>query len=320
MRLGHFDLNLFVALDALLDTASITRAAERLHLGVSATSAALGRLREHFGDELLVQVGRRMELTPLAQSLRAPVREVLLRSQATLATRPDFDPATARRHVVFHTTDYTATVLLAPLSQALESEAPGLTLDIVPLGDRNLERLERGEVDLALYPAANASAEHPSEALLEDHFSCLVWTGHHLPPEGLTAEHYRAARHVAARFGERRVPTVDEVHLSQHLGVQRQVVTTASSFNELPALVVGTQRIATLQTRLARMYARILPLRLLPLPFELPPLQLVMQWNRHAEHDAAHRWLRQRLKRLAGALGPATPAALPSDAQRNQVQ
>lgn len=301
MRLGHFDLNLFVALDALLETASITRASERLNIGVSATSAALGRLREHFGDELLVQVGRRMELTVLAQSLREPVREVLLRSQAALAARPAFDPLTARRHFVFNATDYAATVLIAPLSQALDSEAPDITVDVVGLGDRNLDRLERGEVDIAIYPAPNASPDHPSQALLGDTFSGLVWTGHHLPAEGLTLAHYLSARHVVARFGERRVASFEEGFLAAQ-GLHRQVAVVASSFNELPALVVGTQRIATLQTRLARMYTRILPLRLLPLPFELPSLQLVMQWNRHAEPDAAHRWLRNRLLRLARAM------------------
>lgn len=303
MRLGHFDLNLFVTLDALLDTASITRASERLHIGVSATSAALGRLREHFGDELLVPVGRRMELTPLAQLLREPVREVLLKSQATLAVRPEFDPLTARRHFIFNTTDYAATVLIAPLSQALETEAPEITLDIVGLGDRNLDRLERGEVDIAIYPASNASPDHPSQALLTETFSAVVWTGHHLPAEGLTLAHYLSARHVAARFGERRVASFDDGVLAAQ-GMHRQVVVAASSFNELPALVVGTQRIATLQTRLARMYARILPLRLLPLPFEVPPLELVMQWNRHAEQDVAHAWLRGRLVRLGRAASP----------------
>lgn len=298
MRLGHFDLNLFVTLDALLDTASITRASERLHIGVSATSSALSRLCEQFGDELLVPVGRKMALTPLAQSLREPVREVIQRSQAALATRAEFDPAQAQRHFVFNTSDYSATVLLAPLAQALETEAPGITLDIVSLGDRNLQRLERGEVDMAIYPERNASAAHPMQTLLSETHSCLVWTGHHLPEGELTLAHYMAARHVAAHFGDQRVASFEGWFMAHH-GMARQVVVSTSSFNELPALVVGTQRIATLQTRLAKMYARILPLKLLPPPFEIPPLNLVMQWNRHFDTDAAHAWMRSRLQTLA---------------------
>ncbi|NDY90262.1 LysR family transcriptional regulator [Ideonella livida] len=299
MRLGHFDLNLFVTLDALLETRSITRAAERLHIGASATSSALGRLREHFGDELLVQVGRRMELTPLAISLREPVRDVLLRSQATLAARTDFDPSRAERRFTFHASDYAATVLLAPLSQRLEPLAPGISLDIMSLGDRNLEKLERGEVDFAVYPDRNASPDHPQEFLLQETHSLVLWTGHRLAQQGLSREEYLQARHVAAQFGNQRLPTFEGWFLEHH-GLARNVVATASSFNALPSLLVGTQRVATMHTRLARMYARMLPLVVHPSPFDMPAVQLVMQWNRHNDRDAAHAWLREQLIAVAG--------------------
>ncbi|HYP30517.1 MAG TPA: LysR family transcriptional regulator [Burkholderiaceae bacterium] len=298
MRLGHFDLNLFVALDALLETRSITRAAERLNLGASATSSALGRLREQFGDELLVQVGRRMELTPLAQNLREPVRDLILRSQATLSAKAEFDPASTQRRFVFNASDYATTVLLTPLAQVLETEAPGISIDIVGLGDRNLERLAHGDIDLAIYPARNASPDHPQEDLLTESYLCVVWTGFHLQGGKLSFEQYMASRHVAAQFGDLRVPTFESWFFAAH-GVDRNVVVVASSFNALPPLVVGTQRIATVHARLARMYARVLPVRVLEPPFEIPPLQLVMQWNRHNAQDAAHAWLRKRLKAVA---------------------
>ena len=298
MRLGHFDLNLFVALDALLETCSITQAGERLHIGASATSSALGRLREHFGDELLVQVGRRMERTPLAQSLRAPVRDIIVRSQATLAAKAEFDPACEQRRFVFNASDYAATVLLTPLAQRLETEAPGISIDVVGLGDSNLQRLERGDVDLAIYPERNASPAHPQADLLEESYTCVVWTGYTVRGDTIGFDEYMAARHVATQFGDHRVPTFESWFLSTH-GVARNVVVTASSFNALPSLVVGTQRIATMHTRLARLYQPVLPIRLLPPPFDIPPLKLVMQWNRHKAQDAAHAWLRQRLKAIA---------------------
>ncbi|WP_157264079.1 LysR family transcriptional regulator [Azohydromonas aeria] len=308
MRLGHFDLNLLVTLDALLETCSISRASERLHIGASATSSALGRLREQFGDELLVQVGRRMQPTPLAQSLRQPVRDILLRAQATLAASAEFDPSSAQRRFIFNASDYATTVLLTPLAQLLESEAPGISLDIVSLGSNNLQRLERGEVDFAIYPTVNASPDHPQEPLLNETYSCVVWTGYQLRSNTLSFEDYMAARHVAAQFGDQRVNTFESWFLSKH-GVARNVVATTSTFNALPLLVVGTQRIATMHTRLARMYARMLPLRVLPPPFAIPELQLVMQWNRHHDLDAAHMWLRQRLQAIAAeALHEAPPS------------
>lgn len=298
MRLGHFDLNLFVTLDALLETRSITRASERLHIGASATSSALGRLREHFGDELLVQVGRRMELTPLALSLLEPVRDLLLRAHGTLAAKSDFDPTHEQRRFVFNASDYATTVLLTPLAQRLETEAPGISIDVLALTGSNLQHLERGDIDLAIYPERNASEAHPQEALLEETYSCVVWTGHHLRGPTIGFDDYMAARHVATRFGDQRVASFESWFLSTH-GVARNVVVTASTFNALPLLVVGTQRIATMHTRLAQMYARMLPVRLIAPPIEIPPLKLVMQWNRHNDQDAAHTWLRQQLKAIA---------------------
>lgn len=298
MRLGHFDLNLFVTLDALLETRSITRASERLHIGASATSSALGRLREHFGDELLVQVGRRMNLTPLAISLREPVRDLILRSQATLAAKIEFDPQIAQRRFVFNASDYATTVLLTPLAQRLEQEAPNISIDVIELGDKNLQRLERGEVDLAIYPERNASDTYLRDDLMTETYTCVVWTGNPLQADNFTFEDYMSARHVAAQFGDQRVASFESWFLSTH-GVARQVVVTASTFNALPFLVVGTQRIATVHSRLARMYARMLPLRLLPPPFDIPPLRLVMQWNHHNDRDPAHTWLRGLLKTVA---------------------
>jgi DNA-binding transcriptional LysR family regulator len=306
MRLGHFDLNLFLALDALLETRNVTRASERLHIGASATSSALGRLREQFGDELLVQIGRRMELTPLAQDLREPVRDIILRSRAALAAKAEFDPASERRRFVFNASDYATTVLLTPLAQRLETEAPGISIDVVGLGDSNVERLERGDVDIAIYPERNASAQHPMEALLEESYRCVVWSGNHLQGDSVSFDDYMAARHVAAQFGDRRIPSFESWFLSTH-GVMRNVVVTASTFNALPLLVVGTQRIATIHTRLALMYSRLLPLRLLTPAFEIPKLNLVMQWNPHNNLDAAHAWLRRRLKALASEVGEGSP-------------
>lgn len=98
MRFNHLDLNLLVALDVLLEEQNITRAAERLHMTQSATSGVLGRLRTYFEDELLVQVGRKMQPTPFALELVHPVREVLLTIKSSITAKPVFAPTTSKRH------------------------------------------------------------------------------------------------------------------------------------------------------------------------------------------------------------------------------
>ncbi|EEA04600.1 transcriptional regulator, LysR family [Burkholderia sp. H160] len=298
MRLGHFDMNLLVALDALLDTRSVTRASERLHIGASATSSALGRLREHFGDDLLMQVGRRMELTPLARSLAQPVREILLSVQSTVVTRLEFDPAQARRNFLIRASDYLTTVLLINVVQRLQREAPGITLHIANMSDDVPERLDRGEVDFVIYPSASVNASHPSQALFEDSFSCVVWSGNELIGDTLSLEQYLQLGHVAATFGDSRSVSFESVFINK-LGLKRSIEVTTTNFNTLPQLVIGTMRIATVHTRLARIYARYLPLRLLPLPMDIPPLVEVMQWHAINNSDPAHAWMRSVLQEQA---------------------
>jgi len=297
MRLGHFDMNLFVVLDALLDLKSVTKASERLCIGASATSSALGRLREHFKDDLLVQIGRRMELTPLADALREPVRDILLRSQSTLTSKDVFDPATAQRRFVFNASDYSATVFLAPLLHHLSRVAPGLSLDIVELGNNNLAKLERGEVDIALYPERNASPDYPAEILFEEDYVCVVWEGSRYAGPSMAFADYVAGKHISVRMGEQRVPSFEEWFLSAH-GIKREVVAISSTFNAQPLMIQGTDYIATMHKRLAQIYARLLPLRLLTPDFKTPGLRLVMQWNHYNSRDAGHRWLREQLKTI----------------------
>src|SRR5579871_1564223 len=112
MQLSHLDLNLLVALDALLTECSITAAGRRVHLTQSAMSGALGRLREFFNDDLLTPVGRKMVRTAMGESLAEPVREILLQIKETIASIPAFDPATSKRRFSLMMSDYVATVLL----------------------------------------------------------------------------------------------------------------------------------------------------------------------------------------------------------------
>ncbi|MFT4192335.1 MAG: LysR family transcriptional regulator [Comamonas sp.] len=301
MRLGHFDLNLLVALDALIETRSVTRASERLHIGVSATSSALGRLREHFNDELLQQVGRRMELTPLARQLAEPVRDVLLRTRATLQAKAGFEPDSEERAFVFNASDYVTTVLITRLTRHLQGYAPKVRLELSSLGDRVLEQLDRGGVDFAIFPEKYASPEHPSELLFEESYSCVVWLGNSQVGEQLSLDDYMALRHVTVRFGPGHAASFEEWSL-QNDGLRRHVAAVAGSFNAQAQLVVGTPWAATMQTRLARWYAEFLPIRVLPMPVEIPALRMVMQWHRFQNKAPAHQWMREQLRAVAASM------------------
>jgi DNA-binding transcriptional LysR family regulator len=310
MRLNRFDLNLLLVLDTLLESRNVTRAAEQLHISQSGTSAALSRLREYFQDPLLVPVARRLELTPLAQELVEPVRDALLQVKSALSRRPGFDPATAERHFVVCASDYVVTVLLATVVQRLAHLAPGVSLHLRSPPRDIVQAFDRGAIDLLVMPQQYAERlDHAQEPLFQDGHVCLAWNGHPLADRRMTLEEYMALEHVTVRFGDERSVSFEEWFLPRY-GQQRRVSCSVDSFSSLPLLLLGTERVATVHRRLAMHSARVLPLKLLELPFEIPPLQEVLAWPRHLQADPAHTWLREQIRSCAGELrDPLTGAA-----------
>ena len=300
MDFSGLDLNLLVALDALFVEKSVSRAGERLHLSQSATSGALARLREAFHDPLLVQVGRRMTLTPLAEGLVEPVKEFLLKAEAILNSNPAFDPAATTRRFRMMMSDYVQTVVMIEALPRLQKLAPGVTVDLISNVEGGSEPLDRGEIDLAIAPAKYLSASHPSEHLFKDEFTCLAWSGNTQIGRGISLKTYLSLGHVVVRFGKhQQIPTFDEWFMERYSHERKiEVVTTA--FNLVPQLLIGTSRIATLHRRLAEFYQKYLPLKLIAPPVEIPPLEESMQWHKSRDHDPGIAWMRSILKDAAG--------------------
>lgn len=170
MRFQKLDLNLLVALDALLQERSVSLAADRLHLSQSATSSALGRLRDYFEDDLLLLKGRSMVVTPRGEELMGPVRSVLDQIRTTIAVAQPFDPAVSNRMIGLMASDYTVEVLLQRAMLEFAEEAPGISFEISPMGDDVVEELQRGRADILITIDTAISTEHPSESLWEDDF------------------------------------------------------------------------------------------------------------------------------------------------------
>jgi len=300
MHFNNLDLNLLVALDALIEERNITRAGERLHLSQPAMSGALSRLRDYFGDPLLIQVGRKMVPTPLAETLYPRVHTILLQIQAAVGSRLTFDPAEAKRHFRVAVSDYVTSVLMTPLVAHLAQAAPGITLELMSLGDNPRENIERMLVDCLIYPQEYVSEQDRHLPLFEDDHVAVVWQGNDVVGDSLTLDQYQALGHVAVRFGNiGRSPSVDEKILA-HKGILRREEIVTYDFNSALQLVVGTNRIATTHRRLAMLYARFTAIRILPLPIALPPLREVVVWHRYHDEDPAHRWLREVMVEIAG--------------------
>ena len=309
MRFGRLDLNLLVALDALLTERSVSLAADRLCLSQSATSSALGRLREYFGDELLVVKGRNMILSARAEELIDPVRAVLDQIRTTVAVAPPFDPLTADRLIRIMASDYSTEVLLAAVLAKLETEAPNIRFEIQTMNDNPIEAIDRGHVDLLLTIDYAISSDHPSQLLFEDDYVVVGAQDNPAMHQPMTRELYFGLGHVSARFGKSRVPAFEDWFVRRQKQ-QRRVEVVAPTFLSLPGLIGGTNRIATMHRRMAEIVVRSMPLVMREVPFAIPPIRESVQWNIANSNDRALRWVVEKLQAAALATTPVRAANL----------
>jgi len=301
MRFKKLDLNLLIALDAMLTDRSVAAAAKRLFLSQSATSGALARLRDHFQDELLVSVGRRMILTPYAQSLIEPVRRLMLQIEATVGSDSRFLPETATRKFTISASDYVTEVLLAKLVVEVAKKAPAVILEFMSSSDNPAGPLEDGDIDLLITPDMYASPGHPSELLFEEEHVVVGWSENPALAVPLSAEVFFDLGHVAVRFARSRTANFADMQIAKLPG-QRRIEIIAASFTSVPRMLIGTQRVAVMHRRLARMYEKNLPLTVHPLPFEFPPLREVLQSHIVRVRDEGIAWLRALLRHLAAGM------------------
>ena len=296
MRLNRLDLNLLIALDALLTEQSITRAAERLNLTPSALSSALSRLREYFDDELLVQVGRKMEPTPRAQGLHNAVRDVLVRIDCAIAIQPRFDARTSDRIFRICLSDYTQLVLAPHLLALCAADRCTVRFEFLPQVANPQRTLERGEADLLVIPRGFLSPDHPEEVLYEEQFQCLMWEGSELAAGEFVFDRYVAADHIVMQPPGGSGDSFEAWFVKRY-GVARRVAVTTYGFAAMPALVCGTELVATVHSRLAKQFANTWPLAVRKPPLPIEPMQQAMQWHKYRTQDPGLAWLRDALKR-----------------------
>lgn len=293
MSLSGVDLNLLVALDALLTERNVTRAAERMSLGQSAMSAALARLRKQLGDPLLVREGRTYRLTTLAESLVEPVREAVAAADQVLGVRRPFDPRTDERTFVVVASDYVTLVLLRPLLAELAVEAPRVRISVVATGSDFDDRLRRGSADLLIYPVdlAEPLGGLPRTVLFSDRF---VLTGDRDNPDlddEVDVERFSRLPYAGISGA---VPSVVESQF-EALGIVPRIEVLTQSHVILPFLVAGTRLVSFVPERLVRAVSAHAHVRTVRSPVELRPLVEAMYWATRSSDDPAHRWLRARL-------------------------
>lgn len=300
MNLRQIDLNLLIALDALLTERNVTRAGERLCLSQSAMSGTLAKLRHMFDDELLVRVGRNLEPTAYANEIAGPVRQCLQQLEDLLNAKRAFDPRAENRVFRIAATDYAVLLMLAPLVTRLAERAPNISVQFVKLDSAARERLVDGTVDFCIMPEG-VEPGLPSLALFEDPWVCILWDQHQSIGEGLTLEDFMAQPHMAFNISDEGHASMADEHLARN-GYRRHIVATTASMTNAPFLLQGTTMLSVVPRRLAERLREAASIRLLDLPVEVPPLAEKLVWNPRFTQSLPHIWMREQIASIASAL------------------
>lgn len=293
--LVNLDLNLLVTLDVLLRERNVTRAAEQLGLSQPAVSAALARLRRHFGDELLVRRGNRYEVTPLALRLAERTPSALAGVSKVFDAAPDFDAATMEREFTIIVSDYAAAVLGPVLMQVVAEQAPGVRIRLqqtTPYAVDHAGDTLRA-VDGIVLPHGFLR-DIPVLDLYQDTWVCIVDRENPLVGEELTLDHLRTLRWVVLfNLPTAFAPSEQQLRIS---GIEPIVDVVVDSFLSMPYLVSGSSRIALVQARLAAQISGQLGVRVMASPVAPIPLEEAFWWHPMYRDDPAHLWLRGALR------------------------
>jgi DNA-binding transcriptional LysR family regulator len=302
VNLSRLDLNLVVALRALLEERNVTRAGQRVGLSQPAMSAALSRLRRHFDDDLLARVGGHYELTALGQVLldRANTAYDLL--ERLFASQADFDPAKESREFKLVASDYAVAVFGAELARVVHREAPGIRLRFAQTPNTVVDATDTllSTTDGLLMPHGVIS-DFPVTDLYQDRWVFLVAEDHPSVDDRLTQEDLARLPWVTYQ----RTYDAPAVRQLGMLGIEPRVEVSVDSFQIMPLLVSGTRRIALIQARLARLLAPLAAVRVVEPPYEAVPLREALWWHPVHTHDAAHIWLRETAARVGGRMADA---------------
>lgn len=298
MDMKPADLALLVSLEALIEENNVTRAAVRLHLSQPAMSAHLARLRDLFGDPLLLPAenGRGMVPTARALALRAPLQQALQQLRHAVAPPATFDPGTAERTFVIAANDNVTTMFGVDLARQAARQTQGrvrLRFCEAPVAGL-AESMEQGGIDLLLGAARMMPETVKTVQLSRERYVAAQRTGHPRGTRALTLDQYCNYPHVlvSARGDFRGL--IDE-RLEQ-LGRTRQVAAVTAHYNIAPQLLQETDYLCTLPERFLSRHQDTLDL--FKLPFELPDFFIAMGWHPRSHDDPGHRWLRGLLEKL----------------------
>lgn len=287
---ANIDLKLLAIVNELHRTRSVSLAAENLRVSQSAISMSLAKLRRQFRDPLFVRTSTGMEPTPHALEVLALLKKAEGLIQTALEHRVRFDPATSER--VFHicSTDISQLTLIPPLMRKLRQVAPSVQVELVTPSDSLLDRLESGEVDLAIGYIPPMGAGFYQQRLFRDRLVCALCARHPRIGGELTLEMFERELHVTVGVSGTGHSLIDRTLEAKK--IRRKVGLRVPGFLGLAPILTGTELLAIVPEQLGRYFAASGKIKVLTLPFSIPPYYVLQHWHERYNHDPANIWLR----------------------------
>lgn len=291
-NLRRLDLNLLLTLDVLLSEHNVTRAAQRLNFSQPSISVHLAKLREIFGDPLLLPGPRGMRPTARADELREPLRQALEALELAVAPVSPFDPAQATHTWRVAAADYAESTILLPALTGLRSAAPGTRLAVVEAApSRMAKQAEQGEIDLAFHTSEGAPSGLRRRILFSERYVLVGRAAHPRLQRRPTLAQFCKLEHVVVSPDGGGFRGVTDEALVQ-VGLSRRVVLSVPHFLFVRSVLAQTDLVAMLPARLARGSDG---LRVVEPPIEVPGYEMAMLWHERCHRDPAHQWLREHI-------------------------
>ena len=308
MNIARVDLNLLVYLDVLLRECNVTRSAEELGISQPAMSNSLRRLRDLFGDPILVRTSDGMTPTDRALELQPMVRKVLSAAEQAILPKTEFEPMESNRIFRIMASDYTESTLLPVLLRQLRKQAPNIRLDIMTPSDVSFHDVERGKVDMVINRFDSLPQSFHQVHLWDDSFSCVM-SANNPVKDRWSLESYLSSKHIwVSKTGMgvgvgmtpddvQRLGWVDEALSKQ--GVKRDISLFTRHYQVALLLAEQDDLIVTIPSMSAKSIANSDKVVILDPPFEIERMRLKMVWSPLLQHDPGHRWLRQLIKSVS---------------------
>ena len=294
--LASIDLNLLVAFEALFEQRSVTAAAKRLYLGQPAMSAALGRLRILFNDELFIRIGREMQPTSKAVAIAPDIFAALRQIRHTIEFSQTFNPISAQINFAIGSADYTSFVILPKLLEHCREKAPSLNFRMIGFEkDKIGEMLEHGTIELALGVFPNPPRQTICVPLFQERFVGIARKKHPaINNKLISLETFTNLSHVLVTLRQDATGEIDKILATHNL--QRRVQLTTPHLLILPAIISSSDMIAAVPYRIGAYFSNLANIEVFELPLETQPWTVSMIWSQLTDKDDANSWLRQTLK------------------------